>query len=449
MFDEPAPERLSEEESLAVLFEDVECHQYELNRYAARRAGALADVVEYARAHPGIYVLAGETQPVATAERCAVLEASARFQLAEGAVRQLVHVAGTARVRLPRLWARAWQGFATIAQIEAAVTLLARFGDGDAAVDAFDDALARAVPDCSPAAFRAKARRLARTLAPADEAAEHARAFEGRHVWVEDVADGMSWTHILSSTADAHVAKRRLTATAKHLAKTLRDGRTRDQIRADLASAWLRGVGTPAAVKTKVFVTVPLDRLAPAAQATVRRNIAAGHRGIDLDEEPQLLGTGPVDAGTAIRELLLAGKFTRVITDPVTGVVLDMDRRARTVTRAQYEWLILTHATCTRDGCTRPAIDADIDHWIAYARRGLTNLSNLHPLCTPEHVTKDTTRLRYRRRRNGTVQLASPTGFTTRGDPDDGYQPGEDPPWFTVLDTLRAHPPVYSDTPPF
>ena len=64
-----------------------------------------------------------------------------------------------------------------------------------------------------------------------------------------------------------------LTATAKHMHKHERDGRTRDQIRADLFVAWLTGHGTPTAVKTKVFVTVPVQLLAgepvPVEQARI------------------------------------------------------------------------------------------------------------------------------------------------------------------------------------
>ncbi len=72
----------------------------------------------------------------------------------------------------------------------------------------------------------------------------------------------MSWLTVYGPTAELHAAYRRLSATAKHLQKTERHGRTRDQIRADLAIAWLTGAGTATAVKTKVFVTIPAQLLA-------------------------------------------------------------------------------------------------------------------------------------------------------------------------------------------
>ena len=448
MIPAPAPEHPSDEEALGFVFDDVERYQYDLNRTASRRAGALADALEFARSRPWIYTLPDDPDAVRTAERCAVLEAAARFQLSEATVRTLAWVAADARIRLPRLWSRAWEGFADIDQLEYAVKLLTRFGDdpaGSEAIDLFDAFLAELVMSASPGSFRAKARKAARKLAPGDPTAEHARAHAERRVIHEKGEDGMSWLHLHLATVDATAVFRRATATAKHAAKTTRDGRTRDQLRTDVLVGWMLGHGTAQAVKTKVFVTVPLDRLTPEARATVRTDITPRPGGVDLNTEPLLLGDGdaPVDPATATRMLLTAGAFTRVITDPVTGVVLDMDRRARTVTRAQYEWLLLSHGTCTRDGCTRPAADADIDHWIEYngAGHGPTDIGNLHPFCPPEHPLKGTTRLRYRRRPDHTVALRSPTGYQTT--PEIPFE------LLNVLEQQRRRPPAVPDQPPF
>ncbi len=444
---EPTPETPSAEEVLGYCLGDVERFQFALNRDAARRAAGLAGAVQFAREHPFIYAVPGDPEPEATAERCVVLEASARLQVSEATVRSLAHTATEASERLPRLWERAQDGFATIAQVEQAVALLSRFPDDPILVAMFDDALAQIVLTASAGSFRQKARLLARKLAPGDPVADHAAAFARRRVVFETAGDGMSWVLALVATTDAVAIQRRTTATAKHLGKKMRDGRTRDQIRADLLVGWLRGTDTPTAVKTKVFVTVPVDVLAPAAQATVRRD-AAAPGGPDLGSEPRIAGTAEdaLDPATAVKLLLQAGSFTRVITDPVTGVVLDMDRRSRRITRAQYEWLLLTHGTCTRDGCTRPAIDTEIDHFTGYhsPQRGPTNIRNLHPFCEPEHHTKDKTRLRYRRRPDGTTAFRSPTGFETAPDPD----PHRDPVYLSTLQRLLRDRPHYTD-PPF
>jgi hypothetical protein len=147
-------------------------------------------------------------------------------------------------------------------------------------------------------------------------------------VYVEDVPDGMSWVYGLVTTERAHAIDRGLSLTAKHMPSTERDGRTTAQIRADLFADLLSG-GEARVVKTKVLVTVPLDRLAPAAQASVRKSAVSRGTGEDLNSECLIPGVGPIDDATARQLLLDAGAFTRVITDPVSGVILDMDRRAR------------------------------------------------------------------------------------------------------------------------
>ncbi|MGB4778425.1 hypothetical protein [Microbacterium sp.] len=124
---EPVIEHPADADALGLWFADVERHQFELNRDAARRAGALAEAIGFARQHPDIYALPGDSDAVTTAERCAVAEAGLRLQLSENTIRNLAHTADAARDRLPALWQAACDGFATLAQIETAVALLARF----------------------------------------------------------------------------------------------------------------------------------------------------------------------------------------------------------------------------------------------------------------------------------------------------------------------------------
>jgi hypothetical protein len=87
-----------------------------------------------------------------------------------------------------------------------------------------------------------------------------------------------------------------------------------------------------------------------------------------------------------------------------------MDRRARTATRAQRDWLTLAYATCAVDGCEHPAATADIDHWLAYhgPSRGPPDVGNLHPFCGNDHVLKTRSRLEFERRPDGSVQVHSP-----------------------------------------
>ncbi|MDQ4214116.1 HNH endonuclease signature motif containing protein [Microbacterium sp. ASV81] len=362
-------------------------------------------MIGLARRHPDLYT--DDADPV-FAERAAVMDIAVRLQLSEDHVRGMQATAEFARSLLPGVWDRARNGFASPAVVhdivsrarvlEAPVGAPDDVGDaGRAAIAAVDDAATAWVLTCPPALLRRKVRGLVDRLLGDEAARRHTRAMEHRGVTFSEAGDGMSWLTIHGPTADLHAAYRRLSATAKHLQKTERDGRTRDQIRADLAAAWLTGVGTATAVKTKVFVTIPAQLLAgepvPVQQA-------------------EIVGVGPIDPLSAKQMLLDAGSFHRVITDPVKNVILDMDRRTYRPTRAQRDWLILQHGTCSRDGCSRLAVDADLDHDRPWADGGTTDVRQLRPLCPRDHRLRHRTRSRYRTRpEERTVQVVTPTGF--------------------------------------
>lgn len=408
---------------LRTMFESAEADQYAANRAAARRAEQLADILDFARENPGVYVDGVVPGPAVRdeldlAERCAAVEAASRMCLSETEVHILAGAARTGRTQLPALWHRVHEGFATPAHMKAAGAHLAGISSHPDLLAEYDRVLAELALRVSLSVFRRKAKDLAHRLTGATVADEHAQAMRERKAVVDDRPDGMSWFSVLMPTWKARAAFRRFTSTAKHMARNEREDRTRHQLRADLATAALLGEGTEQMVQTKVFVTIPLDRLAPGARASVRDHVP-GRQGLDLNREAMVPGEMPLDDVTARQIFVETEAFTRVITDPITGVILDMDRRSRRATHAQRAWLALQHGTCLRDGCDRLAIDAQIDHWCQFhgPRRGPTNIANLGPECDPDHVIKDFTKIRHRRRRDQSIELEFPTGHRTKPTP--------------------------------
>lgn len=395
---------------LGVLLDDVTCSEVDANRSAARQAQRVVEAVEFARRHPEIYTIDADVQ---MAERAVVLELSLRLRISQERVRELCSTTETAARDLPLLWQRARDGFASMHSVGVIVTaagpLASPVGAPRGVRDAAAAALARLdraahewVLTCSAAALRQRAKKLVDRITGDTAARRHTRAMADRHVSVSPAGDGMSWLTALLPTHEAVAAMRRLSATAKHTRKDTREGRTRDQIRADLFSAWLRGVGTATAVQTKVFVTVPVQLLAGGPVPV---------------ESASIVGGDSIDPLTAKQLFLDARGFRRVITDPVKGVVVDMDRRTYRPTRAQRDWLTLHHGTCSRDGCTRLAVDADLDHDRPWATGGTTDLTQLRPLCPRDHTIRHRTRVRYRTRPDRSVQVISPTGYTSTAPP--------------------------------
>ncbi|UWF77365.1 MULTISPECIES: HNH endonuclease signature motif containing protein [Microbacterium] len=407
--EEPSVPRTAAE-VVAFLLDDLTCTDNEANRKASRRAERIVEAVRMARAHPEVYVPHGDPDAARYAERSVILDIGLRLRQSEDQIRHVLWVAETAMLRLPLLWHMAREGFASMAQVTQVVSLTARMRAGDgasageleaeaAAFEAVDRAAAEWATTCAPAAFRRQVKTLVERLVGPDTSRRHAQAMTKRHVFITDDENGMSWIGAYLSTVDARAAYRRLTATAKHTQKSERDGRTRDQIRADLFAAWLKGEGTPTAVKTCIYVTIP-------AQLLAGQPVPA--------ESARIVGGDTIDPLTAKQLFLDAKAFHRVITDPVAGVVLDMDRRTYRPTKAQRDFLILQHGTCARDGCERLAAEADIDHEHPWATGGRTNITDLRPLCPRDHTHRHRTKATYRSRPDRTVQVTTPTGHETR-----------------------------------
>jgi hypothetical protein len=400
----------------SILLDDLTCTSNEANRHAARRSERIVEAIDLARRHPEIYT---HDADVAFAERSAILDIALRLRISEDHARALQHAAEWAMGHLPNLWAQAHDGFATLRQVEQTITQLAPL---DLPVDApqevvdavhavyaqVDVAASEWVLSCPPEAFRRHLKALVDRIAGDLAARRHTRAMADRKVTRSDAGDGMTWLTALVPTPQAEAIMGRLTATAKHMQKHERNGRTRDQIRADLFADWLTGKGTDTAVKTKVFVTIPVQLLAGEPVPV---------------EQARIVGGDTIDPLTAKQLFVDAKAFHRVVTDPVKGVVVDVDRRTYRPTRAQRDWIILNHGTCSRDGCTRLAVDAEVDHDRPWAEGGMTNLTDLRPLCSRDHVHRHRTKAIYRTRPGRTVEVTTPTGFTSTAPLDDTPPP--------------------------
>ncbi len=248
--------------------DDLQCADVDLNRYEARRSVRIADAVALARRNPEVYVHhTTDKDAVDQAVRAAVFDIALRLRCSEEYVRGVLFTAEQAMAHLPLLWQQARDGFVSMYLVGRTVGALARvradFGASEEELDLereamrlIDQAASEWALSCPPAAFARRLRTLVDRLDPVGAAERHGRKVRERRVVVHEDEDGMSWFMAYIPTIEAIAAKRRLTSAAKHLQKHPDECRTRDQIRADLCSEWLRGIGTDKAVKTKIFVTI-------------------------------------------------------------------------------------------------------------------------------------------------------------------------------------------------
>ncbi len=228
----------------------------------------------------------------------------------------------------------------------------------------------------------------------------HARAREGRTLTIRDLDDGMSELIHTLPTVYAAAVFDRLTRQAKAVAAT-GDPRTRDQLRSDIALELLL-TGEPACgehgphsgaegIHAEVAILIPALTLLG-----------------DGEEPATLLGRGPIDLDTACRLASTAPELVRVLTDPVTGMVITADTYRPTASLRRY--LQYRDRHCRFPVCNRDARYTDIDHTIPWEDGGRTVPENLACLCRGHHTLKHHGGWTVKQTSPGVLEWTSPQG---------------------------------------
>lgn len=283
-----------------------------------------------------------------------------------------------------------------------------------------DELLLRA-PDSTVAQLRALARRRRAGLLRETEEQRHRLALRDRCVWVEPREDGMAQLCALLDAATAHAIQDRIDALAERADPALpvealpvraagaapapmaphggpsdvtvgRSGhRTQPQLRADvLADLLLDGEppdlpGHLRGIRGHVTVTVPVLALLQDAG----EGIPGSAEGLPRTSRcAELEGYGPIPVGLAERIAARAPSWSRILTHPVTGTVLDRDRSTYAVPADLKHRLRARDGTCRFPGCRRRASRCDLDHTTAWADGGRTAADNLAHLCRHHHRLK-------------------------------------------------------------
>lgn len=133
------------------------------------------------------------------------------------------------------------------------------------------------------------------------------------------------------------------------------------------------------------------------------------------DRPADLVGHGPIPAATA-RAVALGGIWQRVVTDPLTGHVVDVGRNRYRPTAEMADFVRARDRVCR--GCGRRL--HDLDHHQAWAAdHGETRHDNLNGYCRRCHVLKDQPGWQVLSAPDGTVTQISPNGATRTTRPWD------------------------------
>lgn len=374
-------------------------------RAAAEVFRAIEVTLREAAAHPEVFIDAPFLRGDVTefAERAAAADLAVRLSMAEGTVRTYGAVAATLRERLPSVWAYFVEGEISPQNAREASSAVIELPD--AAWAAFDAAILDPARTLAPARFRAKARALREQLHTRPPEERRKSAESERRVWRELDRDGMGWLHAYLPVDQLTLAMANVDALAFELFIDAEEKRTMGQLRADVLADLLTGAGTGGGSGSKPTVSVAL---------TIPVLSLLGHG----DAPATLEGVGPIDLDTARKLAGGAPSITRLLTDPTTGAVLQMDAKQYRLTTAMKRWFSITHATCDFPGCGRPAVDCDLDHTVAWADGGTTTIANLAPRCRKHHTMKHQTTWKVEQPPGAARPVwTSPTGYRRAADP--------------------------------
>lgn len=255
---------------------------------------------------------------------------------------------------------------------------------------------------------------LAQRMSEKSFSERHRAANACRNVRIVAGRDGMSDIIATVPTVIADGIFDRLTRQARVVIDAREAGdddtRSTDQVRADiLADTLLTGSPT-------IDPTATAD--SPGALGAIRAQVQVIVPALTLlggDDGPaDLVGRSPIDADTARCLAADAASWTRVLTDPVEGTVIAVDRY-RTA-GPQRRFLRARDHHCRFPGCRQPALRCEIDHTIDAAKGGPTALGNLAHLCQRHHSMKQFTRWQVIQLPGGILEWTSPTGRTYRED---------------------------------
>ena len=173
-------------------------------------------------------------------------------------------------------------------------------------------------------------------------------------------------------------------------------------------------------IRPTVLVTVP-------AMTMLQRGTEPGN----------IEGYGPIDPATAREIASFSRTMRRLITDPVTGIVLSLDRGRYRIPKDLRTWLRVRDGTCRFPGCNRRAGACELDHTRDWALQGLSNHDNLACLCPKHHTLKGAGAWAVEQIGGGSLRWTSPAKIPYITEPE------------TVMDAGAVAEVQPDDKPPF
>lgn len=316
--------------------------------------------------------------------RCA--EVAVALRISSGVARRRISFSRDLHYKLPQTRGLLGQGICSFAQANAIAQECELLSIGDArAVES--QALTRVAMQ-NPGQSRRSVRRAIARICPPEPAAELEREFARREVSMYSDGGVMATITATLPAPDAIAVWNALTGCAQR-DNHESDTRTTAHRRADALTEWAhRELGSPdfprmqGKKRLETQVVIDYDTL------------------MGLNDEPgELIGFGSIPAILARQLASESGTWRRLVTDPVTGHLLDYGTTTYTPPSLLREYVIARDRICQFPGCAQPGWRCDLDHSIpftAHETGGSTSAANIVTLCRRHHQLKTHHRWRYR-----------------------------------------------------
>jgi hypothetical protein len=390
-----------------------------LQAYEAHALSAAMALVEEQSAR-----ISGDSRRCDMPLRTVAAEIGAALRVNDRTIQRQMADAATLAERFPRTLAALAQG--EISRAHVAVIVDCGFGIEDPSARAgYESAVLERSRVETAGRLRPMAKVLASMAQPRSIDERHREARAERSIKLVDLDDGMAEILATLPAVLAHGIHDRLTQQAISVTEARSgdgsseeprlfdvaeagqgeeepDRRSMDELRADIFCDMLLAAEP---VSEAGHATGPgLGAIRSTVQVTVPVLTLLG-RG---EEAACLAGHGPIDAETARSLAGSAVGWDRVMTHPITGAVLAVDRyRPSAELRRSLQ---VRDAHCRFPGCRMPTSRCDIDHTHDAAFGGDTVGDNLAHLCRRHHTLKHASRWAVRQVGGGLLEWTSPTG---------------------------------------
>ncbi|HET6824842.1 MAG TPA: DUF222 domain-containing protein [Amnibacterium sp.] len=370
---------------------------------------AVADVVDrYGRS------TGGRCGPAA---RSFLKQVAAELTMTEGAAGHLLDAASDLRESMPATWAAFLEGRAPWRSVD--IALAQSQGVPEDRMCEYDDLAAEAVERTHAARLKDRLRRARERLLADTATARRNLAEANRRVRLEPMADGQAAIEVVGGATDWVPVDHALTAAAVAAkgapGETRSIGQLRHDILLDIVTEGLKTGALPdpatkvvqrKGVAVELLLTVPV--LSLLGKDTALASIE-GYGPIDLEKARELAAEAP--------------SFVRVLTHPLTGARLTMDRTTYRPPADLKRWLRIRDQECRDPGCRRPARHTDRDHITEWQHDGTTDAVNLVSICRAMHLLKSLGLWQETLHPDDAVTWTSPWGRTITDPPPDPASP--------------------------